>query len=503
MHDDDLNNRLSCRPMPDRGAFALKPAQTVTRRAALCAGLGAFAAPAAAQPQPKAPQRLDVIVIGAGLSGLHAAGLLEAAGLTVKVLESSARIGGRLMTLDDLPGRPDSGGAQFGGSSQRVLAIAKALNLPLVQQREAPRQSALAIAGKVIAPTDWANADENPFPAPYRTVAPASLLFRLAGPDNPLGDDLSAWRSPAALARDVTADAYLARKGFNAPSRGLIDIGANANSLDTYSMLNVWRSLTLFRRDGAAGGVFDIKGGSQRLTEAMAAKLKGGVQTRARVAEIETQANQVNVTLQNGQSLLAPFVVCAMPFAALRGVSVKAPLNPAQRQAIAQIAYTQIIQIHLEIANRFWEQDGQPADLWSDGPLERIFTQRDRETGQPTGLHLAWINGAGCEALKGQSDAAIEALAQAELKRLGPAGEGKVKVRRIVRWTEENAHAGGAYMHWGAGQIGRWAGDMGKPAQNLFFAGEHLSFRHTGMEGAMESAEAAALGVIATAGAGR
>lgn len=475
--------------------------QNFTRRRAVAAGLSALAAPAAARAQPKAPARVDVIVIGAGLSGLHAAGLLEAAGLSVKVVEASARIGGRLLTLDDLPGRPNAGGVQIGGTYQRVRTMATALNLPLVQERDEPRPSALAIAGKVMAPASWASATENPFPGPHRALAPASVLFRLAGPDNPLGDDPTAWRGAAAQARDVTAEAFLTRKGFDAVSRGLIDIGVNANSLNTYSMLNVWRSLTLFRRDGAAGPVSDIKGGSQRLAEAMAAKLKGGVQTKARVAEIETQSNLVRVTLQNGQTLTAPFAICAIPFAALRGVSVQAPLPPAQREAIAQMAYTQIIQLHIEFQNRFWEQDELPADMWSDGPLERIFTQRDRETGQPTGLHLAWINGRGCATLKGQSDAAIEAMAQQELKRLRPASEGKVKVRRVVRWTDENPHAGGAYMHWAPGQIGRWAGDMGKPAQNLFFAGEHLSFRHTGMEGAMESGEAAALGVIAKAGA--
>ncbi|MFO0113642.1 MAG: NAD(P)-binding protein, partial [Betaproteobacteria bacterium] len=44
---------------------------------------------------------LDVIVIGAGLAGLHAARLLEAFGLKVRVLEASKRIGGRIFTLDD------------------------------------------------------------------------------------------------------------------------------------------------------------------------------------------------------------------------------------------------------------------------------------------------------------------------------------------------------------------------------------------------------------------
>lgn len=48
----------------------------------------------------------DVVVIGAGLAGLHTAWLLEQAGLKVTVLEAERRVGGRLHTLDDLPGKP-------------------------------------------------------------------------------------------------------------------------------------------------------------------------------------------------------------------------------------------------------------------------------------------------------------------------------------------------------------------------------------------------------------
>ena len=55
----------------------------------------------------------DVIVIGAGLSGLYAADLLEQAGLSVKVLEGRDRIGGRLHTLNDVPGAPEAGGANY------------------------------------------------------------------------------------------------------------------------------------------------------------------------------------------------------------------------------------------------------------------------------------------------------------------------------------------------------------------------------------------------------
>ena len=70
-----------------------------------------------------------------------------------------------------------------------------------------------------------------------------------------------------------------------------------------------------------------------------------------------------------------------------------------------------------------------------------------------------------------------------------------MRVRAVQRWTASNSRAGGAYMHWAPGQIARWAGRMGEPADRLVFAGEHLGLVHTGMEAAMESAERAVAAV--------
>ena len=103
------------------------------------AGAFASALPAAVSSRADvgaAPHRLpttrsDVIVIGAGLSGLNAALLLEEQGLKVTVLEGRDRIGGRLLTLQDVPGRPEAGGNGIGHSYARLLDLASRLGLRL------------------------------------------------------------------------------------------------------------------------------------------------------------------------------------------------------------------------------------------------------------------------------------------------------------------------------------------------------------------------------------
>jgi monoamine oxidase len=153
------------------------------------------------------------------------------------------------------------------------------------------------------------------------------------------------------------------------------------------------------------------------------------------------------------------------------------------------LPYTQIKQIFLEPAIRYWERDGLPIDMWTDGPLERIFSVRD-QAGQDTGVINVWLNGTGANTF---NSATLPEL----LRTLRPASEGKFQVRHIQDWTQTNPLAGGAYMHWAPGQIGRWAGKMGTPAGRLFFAGEHLGLVHTGMEAAFESAETTSLDVLA------
>jgi monoamine oxidase len=173
---------------------------------------------------------------------------------------------------------------------------------------------------------------------------------------------------------------------------------------------------------------------------------------------------------------------------------------PVQRAAIDALPYTQIAHIYFEPATRFWESDGLAPDTWTDGPLERLFAVRDRETAKPNGLMLAWLNGDGAAWIKGKSDAELAPIVATELAKARPAAKGTIKIVRTVRWTGENAFAGGAYMHFAPGQVNAWADTLAAPTGGLHFAGEHLSRAATGVEGALESAEAAVRAVTTVSG---
>jgi len=469
----------------------------VTRRSTLALlGTAAFApvaSPARGTPRGDA----DLIVIGAGLAGLHAAHLASRAGLKTIVLEAASRAGGRVLTLDDVPGAPNAGASQVGAGYTRLRQRASELGVGLAPDTGEARDTALCVNGQVMRSSDWAKSATNPFPDTMKQVTPGSLLFRLAAAANPLKttDD---WRGTIGRSADIPASDFLKSQGINDEGLRLADIGLNANALSSYAMLNVWRTLLLFRQDAALGPAGSISGGAQRLTDAMA-RATGDLRLESAVTAIEATRTGVTIHLSGGRSLKAPFALCTLPFSVLRKLAITgAPL--VQRPAIEAMPYTQIVHVYFEPASRFWDSDGLPPDTWTDGPLERLFAVRDRETGLPNGLMLAWLNGNGAAWIRGQSDAGIASIIERELPKVRPAARGPVRIVRTVRWNDENSLAGGAYMHFAPGQVAAWSDTLAVPAGTLHFAGEHLSRVATGMEGALESAETSIAAILKQAG---
>lgn len=451
--------------------------------------LGGLALTASCAPNVRPAQDADVLILGAGLAGLHAARMLEADGFKVLVLEADTQIGGRMRTLDGVPGRPEAGGQQIGQSYARIRSTAIDLGVNIVPPAPGgSRDKTMVLGNRVFNAREWASASENSFPDAFKRATPDTALFIAAMGKNPLVDQY-AWREVGAEF-DLSAAAFLEAAGFDAASISLCNIALNANDLGSYSMLNLWRTLTLFNLDSSSGPAEEVEGGSQRLPEAMAASLSdGSLQLNSAVSAINASDSGVEITA-GGRTYRAPFAISTLPFPVLKNISLEIPEAPLIQPIIEQMPYTQIQQVHLELEQG--PADDLPVMMWTDTPIERVFPVRDA-SGEVVAL-TCWVNGIGTR--PSTSDDDWKALAE---QTLADARGIKAKAHSVVRWDKDQPLSGGAYMHWAPGQIQPWAERVTQPAGRLHFAGEHTSYLHTGMEGAMESGERAAYAIIEAA----
>lgn len=158
----------------------------------------------------------DVIVIGAGLAGLNATLLLEEMGYKVTLLEGRDRVGGRLYTLDDVPGAPEAGGSGIGSIYGRLLGAADRYNIPLASER--PRTvpvreiSMMNLRGTHIGFDEWKTHAMNPLPDAFREMLPWWVPYTLYREDNPLAS--TAEVTDAKFSKfDVSTYQYLKGKG--------------------------------------------------------------------------------------------------------------------------------------------------------------------------------------------------------------------------------------------------------------------------------------------------
>lgn len=446
----------------------------------------------------------DVLVLGAGMAGLHAARLLQAEGLSVRVLEGSPRIGGRVWTAWHVPGHPELGASQLGASYGRVLANARELGVEVIapkatdmnETRLPPISFSLGGAPPTV---DWAGSPMNRLVGAERALKPPQLFMHYLLKDDPLGD-LSDWQKPEFAPLDrLSLRQYLRQRGASDEALRLIEVSNQAWTLDSASALDTLRKNHFFVWSARQGSYVNVKGGTAVLTDAMAASLARPVETDKVVVSIDAGGEGVEVRCQDGSRYRARAAICTLPLSILRDLEVRGPVPAAQRRGGARQLYAASVGVFMKPRSAYWEKDGLPPTTWTDGKVELFIHRPSRE--DPVGTLYATINGAGVRWANAQSPDALRAAVVAAYERLRPAARGQLEPGYIHNWATY-PFSRGHIAYFRPGDTTRYAGLIGQPVGALHFAGEHLARVQAGIEGACESAEASVLAILEKFGRG-
>ncbi|MEQ8734000.1 MAG: NAD(P)/FAD-dependent oxidoreductase [Rhodospirillaceae bacterium] len=483
-------------------ASLLRAKAALSRRSALhgaaVTGLATGLAAAALPRRARGATEVDVLVVGAGLSGLFAATMLEDAGVSVAVVEGRDRVGGRVYTLYDIPGKPEAGGEVFGAYYARCLDMATRLDLTLQAPR--PRSQAgddelmINIGGQNIMIPEWAEHPLNPHPEDLKSKTPWQVFFGELPKDNPM-QNLDDWTDSDFAAFDIRFADYLKAKGFNEEAIRLQEVNsAYGNTVYDVSMLHIFHYFVWMQLHASGGIRTQIAGGNERLPAGMAGALKSEVRLNKPVSALVSDATGAEVIFTDGSKLRARKVICTLPFSLLQEIRIEPALQGRQREAVQTLPYYKTFQIHYAIEREFWKDDGLPPSMWTDSAFDRLNLLPEEDSDAPA-CYLAYVNGRQAARLDRLGLEGAERLVRSEIERLRPAAKGALRPLR-VHSNQRDPFIGGSYAYWQPGQPLILPDPMGQPHGHIHFAGEHLARVNRGMEGAMESGERAAFEVL-------
>jgi monoamine oxidase len=405
----------------------------------------------------------DVLVLGAGVSGLAAAARLAQAGCTVRVLEGRDRVGGRILTRRDggWPVPVDLGAEFVQGRIPALLKLAHQMGLPAVELLGSPWQSR---AGQLV------SADEF-FPQVDKIMS----------------------RLPEIRAdEDESFEQFLARRASDSPAESITLARSWIESYDAAYPDRV--SVRFLLRERKAENKIDgdrsfrVVTGYDGIPQALLAHIpadRGRVELETIATEVRWTQDEVRVDARDPLGAArGPFTARRLVVALPVGVLQAPPTDPVairfvpalvdKEDALRGLEMGHVVKLVLAFQERFWEKT-LPEDLG-------FLLATDEElwawwTGYPVyaPLLVAWRGGPAADALAGlgteqRVDRALDCLARV-------VGVSRADVdRQIVRWDAHDwsadPFARGAYSYVRVGGIERQAA-LAVPVDNtLFFAGE-------------------------------
>ena len=350
-------------------------------------GAGAFAPPSDAR-------RVDVIVVGAGMSGLAAARTLRRQGKKVVVLEARDRVGGRVKAGKLAGHTIDLGGMWVGPTQTRLLALLREYRIATMPQY-LKGKGIVDIAGKRTTPEGEGFGFDSRGQAEFdRVVALLDNLSAAIPPDAP-------WSAPHADEwDDITLEQWHRENVHNddvlhfLTSEARVNFTAEPWQLSFLYFLFYLRSgdnFTMLASYDNGAQMYIVPESMHQVAAAIGNELDGNIVFGAPVSAISQDAIGVTVTSDQG-AWQADQGIVALPLPLSSRIRYQ-PALPADRDALSQqMPMGSIIKLWIAYEKPFWRDHGMNGLMFTDAPPCSAISEATPPSGSP-GFLVGFMDG--------------------------------------------------------------------------------------------------------------
>ncbi|EZQ17821.1 hypothetical protein CF98_33040 [Halopseudomonas bauzanensis] len=439
--------------------------------------------------------QLDVVIIGAGLSGSYAALTLKNAGLSVRLVEARDRVGGLPLSVPSpaYGGRVDLGGQWVSPRHTRMQALIARYEVPLVKQFVTGQRACLhgeeVFYGEMGTVPGLSEEERAEYKEAYDKLYAAM---------DSIADN--AWESPDAPRLDsMTYRTWvdsICKPGRVHASMSRMPgayYGAVPEEISALELIRKLKSCggPVFMSDTATGGQSSHMMGSQMVSEGMAGELGDAVLLASPVRGVEWSAKGATVH-SDRSSFICRHVVLAIPPVMINQIRFDPPL-PAKRRLLNQRfpsgRNTKVVTVY---DKPFWRKRGLNGNIIAtDGSLSATFDIGGTRTDK--GILITLFTGRAAYGVDDLSPGDRKAFMLGRLA-LALGKEAMEPVEFHVQiWADEEWSAGASSPFLVPGALTTYGAEIGAPVGPLHWAGTHMSTEYRGyMEGAVAAGEAAA-----------